>query len=445
MPTILCLYLFSAMFLPHFGHARPEYVFLLLLLIPVLRGGLGHSPLAGVRTDVVLLGLMVISGMISIVAYNATHAGSVFHWRDLMSIVGYPTYAVMIVATANVALDSRGKKTLSRYIGFAALLASLISIVQFFDIGGLNRLFLELYRSADDDIYFRNFVLDYGNRRVFGTAGNPNNWGFALTMLGLIVMARVVYHRHLTWVPHLVLILVSILMTGSRTALLGFMLGAVVIVAIGVQMGRARGGTVATALFAVLLIPIVFAVYTAQVDERQGAERFSSKQIGSLIMRFELWTATIEEYSSDMFIGRGPSKAARRKGFEDAESFHVRDNIFVSVFAQFGVVGLSLLFGFFVAQGSKLYRYARLSPPQSLFYSIGAVGVFVAWALYNTAADAFFALHPTHNFLGVYGAAIAWARPALAPAEQPASAEEDVDAWRSHEAGQSVAAGNLRS
>lgn len=410
MSLIFCGFLFTAMFFPHLGHARAEYPFVLLLLFAAVTGRAGGPVLRGVRVEILLLGLMAISGLISIVAYNTTKASAVFHWRDLMSIVRYPAYMMMILAGSSLRIDERAKSTIYGYIGVAALLASAVSIVQYFNVFGLNQIFLATYRDASDEVYVNNFVLDAGFRRIIGTAGNPNNWGFALSLLGLLTLSRVVYSRHLSWIPHLSLIFLSLLMTGSRSTLIGFLAGGLVIFGVGMRLGRARGATIATAGLAVVLIPLVFTVYTQRLQTERGADRFSTERIGSLFNRFDVWTATLREYAPDLWVGRGPAKATRRVGFASADTFHVRDNIFVSVFAQFGVLGLSLLLGFFYLQWTRLYAGVKRAPPGDLAWPLGMLGGFVSWTVYNTTADALFALHPTHTFLALYGVTIAWIR-----------------------------------
>ncbi len=422
MALILCLFLFGIIFPPRWGHFRVEYVFMAMMLFVVARrrglGGLGR----GIYPEILLLFLMVVSGLISIMAFNATTQS--FHWRDLMSIVRYPAYAVLLMAAASFEFTEERKRTFYGFIGITALLASAISVIQFFNLFGLNQTFIDLYRGIDLDTYQLSLVYDYGTRRIIGTAGNPNSWGFCMSVLGLLLMARIVFAHHLIWLPHLGLVIASILMSGSRTATLGFIAGAFVMLVAGFLRGRVRVGSIIAASVAAALLPLAFWAYTQQVGE--GADRYSTERVESLMARLEVWSATIEEYSEDFLIGRGPNKSARRIGFQSASTFHVRDNIFVSAFAQFGVVGLILLLVFFWLQAKRIWAATKLARGPDEFWAFGMVGGFVAWAIFNLMADAFFALHPSHVFLALYGITLAIVRPdEVAAVSQPAAREAE--------------------
>lgn len=406
MIFVLLGLLFAILYPPHWGHLRLEYPFVAaLVLVALQRGGIA-SLTRGIRGELVLLFLMTLSGMLSIIVFNAS--SSSFSWRDMMSIIRYPAYAVLLMSVVSYPFSERHKQSLYYFLGFSAILCSVISIIQYFNILGLNQTFVSLYRNIEQDGYYYTFVLGLGNRRVIGTAGNPNSWGFALSLIGILVMARIVFMRHLLWMPHLILVMASLLMAGSRTAMIGFIVGSGVMMVAGAMYGRIRGASIVTAMLALMVLPGVFYIYSQQTVD--AADRYSTNQIGSLLKRFEVWSATIDEYSEDFLIGRGPNKSARRVGFVDAKSFHVRDNIFVSVFAQFGILGLALLIGFFIVQWRKLWRAAKETAASDQFWILGMLGGFVSWFLFNITADAFFALHPTHLFLAIYGVTLSIAR-----------------------------------
>jgi lipid-A-disaccharide synthase-like uncharacterized protein len=359
-----------------------------------------------------------------------------------MSIVRYPSYAVLLVSVSSIVMTPDRMRVLVRFIGWTAIACSTISIFQYFNFLGLNQAFISLYRDIEIDSYYYSLVLDYGTRRVIGTAGNPNSWGFCLSVIGLLVMARIVFSRHLIWLPHLVLVAMSILLTGSRTATIGFLAGAAVMLGVGVLRGQAKGAAIVAATIAMLTIPVVFWIYTQEVAE--GADRFSTRQMGSLMARFEVWTETIKEYSNDLLIGRGPNKAARRLGFANASSYHVRDNIFISVFAQFGLLGISLLIALFWVQWRKLWRLTTSGNPDYQFWTFGMIGGFVSWCLFNLMADAFFALHPTHLFLALYGLTLAVGKASRVP-ERRAADDALAFTERAHTAAPFPEQGFIRS
>jgi O-antigen ligase len=394
----------AAIFMPHWGHARAEYPFLAILFLVALRRGAGGA-LRPIRADIVILALMVLSGILSIIAFNAFHGG--FHWRDLMSLVRYPTYAVFLIATAGFPFDERSSRSFFRFIGVIGVVCGTLSVIQYYNALGLNSWFLRMYRDIIFDEYVSNFVLEGGVRRVIGTSGNPNNWAFLLATISLLLAGRIVLAARLRWLPLLAFTLLALLMTGSRSNLIGFLAGLLAMLAVAVALHRQRRPVAAIVGGAAILLvlSLVFLAYTESMA--QDPQRFTTDRIGSFLSRIEVWRSTLTEYKSDFLLGRGPNKAARRIGFRDASSYHVRDNIFIAIFAQFGMIGVLLFLALLAVQFQALLRAAREAPASLAYWPIAMIGVLVAWVLYNMTADAFFAAQPATIFLFLHGTTIA--------------------------------------
>jgi O-antigen ligase len=404
----------AALFFPSRGHLRLEYVLVALVLVIIIAQK-GFGPFARVRRELFFLGYLTISGLISIMVYNAGEG--TFHYRDLFSVARYPVYgAVLAAAAISTRGISRSKKTLARMIGVSAIGVAIISLLQHYNPGNIDSLIRTLFPVAQAG----SFEPEYGTlaaMRLTGTTGNPNWWGFTIVATFLLVIARVFVARGLSWLPIVVLLVPCLVLTGSRTAAVAALGGIVVILALSARVGALGAGRIALSTFVALFVIGWGAYY--QLNLAADTSRFDIRNMGSLVMRFEVWTATLEEYQDDIILGRGPAKLERRYGFQDASSYAVRDNIYISFLAQYGVIGLVGFLGLCILQVVRLFALSRTCQADDRWWPIGLLGIMAAWLLFGATADSFFFVPSSNLFLILYGTALAVS---LSESESPVDA-----------------------
>jgi len=403
-------FLIAVFLFPSRGHLRLEYVLVVLLLIGVLlRGDL--SPFSKVRRELYFLAFLTIGGLVSILFHVAS--GGTFDYRDLMSIVRYPVYGAILVSVIVAApRTERSREATGMTIGFIAIAVGIISLLQHYDVGGIDSLLRTVYSTTAIGGADEPEIGSLAAGRLTGTSGNPNWWGFTIVSLFLMLTARAVTTKRLLWIPVLLLLVTSLILTGSRTAVVAALFGAGLITILGFKSGSTGiGRSMVIALFAVLVIG--WGVFY-QLNLAADANRFSIERMGSFLIRIEVWSATLDEYQNDIVLGRGPAKLDRVAGFRDASSFHVRDNIYIAFLAQFGIVGLVGFLGFSLTQIIKLFSLTRRANPPDRWWPIGMLGTMAAWMLFGVAGDSFFFVPASTILLVLYGTALVAGEPEVA-------------------------------
>jgi O-antigen ligase len=413
MAGLLCLLVLAVLMVPGYGLIRLEYP-LVIALIMIAVGGGRITRVRHILLELGLLYALMLVGALSIFVYYSAHSG--FHWRDLTSVLRLPVYGLIITGALFVPMDTRLKKLLGALIVFCSVIGTMVSIVQYFNIAGMNVVFLKIYRSNVFS-YVDQFIYGTQERRIIGTAGNPNLWGFVLTCYALFIFSRIVLARGLVLLPVLLGVIVSIAMTGSRSALLSFVIGAITILLASFRFGRTRGPL----LLAIAVMAIALPSAAIVVAQSLGSERFEAGNMESMYARFNTWSETMKEYQDDLLLGRGPTKSLRnsRTASSDASAL-VRDNNYVSAVAETGIIGLLFLLAFFAVMWRHLWRLASRVPPSDFHWVLAGLGVMTAWIAFNGTADAFNTVYLSHNVWVFYGLTLAIAYTAI-EAEEKAS------------------------
>jgi O-antigen ligase len=293
------------------------------------------------------------------------------------------------------------------------VIGTLISVVQYFNIGGVNIFFLKTYR-AHSASYLEQFIYGTQERRIIGTAGNPNLWGFVLACYAIFIFARITLSRRLLLLPILFGVIVSIAMTGSRSALLVFVIGGMTVLFASVRFVRTRGPLLVMVAVMTLALPAIV-VFVAR---NLGSERFDTQNIDSMYSRFYVWGETMKEYQDDLLLGRGPTKSLRRRGpATSATKYATSDNNYVAALVETGIIGLLLLLALFATMWAHLWRLASRVPPSDLHWVLSGLGVITAWIAFNATADAFNNVYLAHNFWVLYGVTLAIAYNSIEGAE----------------------------
>lgn len=415
---IYILLLLLVVLSPARGHLRAEYAIVSMILITTLaRRGLG--PILRVRREIGFFFFLSISGVISIAAYVSS--GGSFSPRDLLSIVRYFAYGAILAAAASV--SPRNPEKFRRQFGSAivwmSLIIAIISFAQFYNPLGINQLIKTIYPESGVE-GFAPLEGSLAASRITGTSGNPNWWGFMIAAFLLMLISRSLIGRRMLGLPILFALATALLLTGSRTAVVAVLGGAMVIGALGARTGSVRIGQIVLSGIVALFV-IGWGTYY-QLNLAADTERFNVNQMSSLIVRFEVWSQTLEEYKDDLILGRGPAKSDRRLGLQDASSFHVRDNIYVSYLAQYGLVGLFGFLGLCFYQAARLLTLASRTAAPDSWIPVGMLGVLAAWLLFGATGDSFFFVPASNFFVALYGLTIATAY--FDPAETPSTPNE---------------------
>ena len=182
--------------------------------------------------------------------------------------------------------------------------------------------------------------------RIFGYEEDQNHICAYFIMAVIISIKRIVEKRKLTpaYIVFILLIMYSILKTGSRGGLIGVLLGAFAYIIIGIKSAKAKIAIcVATALMALIVVTVVFPMLDESVQERYSVEQVEEDGGSG---RFEIWEYLLNytfEKPERMIHGSGVFStyevmANAPEGFLNG----VAHNTFIQVFHDQGLIGIML-------------------------------------------------------------------------------------------------------
>lgn len=408
--TLLSLVLLAIVFLPASGHLRAEYFVVVLAL-----GAFGISRFRRARAvgpEIVIYFLMAVFGLVSVTVYSAEQG--TFVWRDLLGVLRFVIYGMFIAAGAVLAPRSaREMNRLGTTLTVMGFLAAALTFLQYFDVGGINVPIASLYSEAGlergryDELLSGTYI-----RRATGTFGNPNWWSWLLVCLTLFLGIRTVEERRPLLAVVLGLLIASILLTGSRTALAALFAGVVVAGTAAVFAGRFTiRGAVAAILLSMFLAG-AGAMAFSQVFE--GRDRFTS-EFGSFRARVVLWQARFEQVAERPLLGTGPRKARLLSASSNLSERRFTDNTYLAVLTHFGLLGFMTFLALLATQWTRLTRLTRrMGNTPGAWVVTGTLCAFVANLVYGITADSLFFVQTSLLIGAIYGATVPYATEALA-------------------------------
>jgi O-antigen ligase len=291
--------------------------------------------------------------------------------------------------------DARGMSKLRITIALLAGGAFLLSVAQYFDFLGLNLSMARIY--APESLVFGNLdqlLAGASNRRVSGTLGNPNWWGWWILTLAIFTYCWGSSGRISRVVPLLAALSVALLLTGSRTSLVSLLVG--LGAATAAMSSRRAGGQRSTrkAAGAVVLLVMLGSGWFAMQTLYEAQERFSVRRLDSLFERFRVWERGAEVFAEHPILGTGPRKGDLLRDSPDARRVSFVDNAYLAVLARFGMVGLTLYLGFLALVSIRTLHAARAAPEALRWWPTAMFGAWAACAVFGFAADTIFAVQP---------------------------------------------------
>lgn len=182
--------------------------------------------------------------------------------------------------------------------------------------------------------------------RIFGYEEDQNQFCAYFIMAVIISIKRIVQHRKLTplYFVLIILIMYSILKTGSRGGLIGVVLGAFAYIIVGIKSVKAKVIICISAVLAAIIVVVaVFPLLPESVRERYSIEQVEEDGGSG---RFEIWEYLIE------YTFEKPERIIRGSGVMSTYSIlanapktflnGVAHNTFIQVFCDQGLIGLIL-------------------------------------------------------------------------------------------------------
>ena len=373
----------SAYFVPSSVLVRPEYFIVAGLAISgiVATGG---AVLLVIKKQIFWLAVMASLALVSL-AFQATLVE--FTARDAMISLRYFIYAFAILAGASYAFVSENSYFTVLSIFLLLILSVLISFGQYYNIFEISNYMVPIYGESAITLTTGDYW-----RRIIGTLGNPNYWGLWLAICLQIVGYRILFKRKYFEIFLFLLLLISIVMTGSRTASIAALSALIFgsfLLARQSTYNRSSGKKNSNSFFAIIAVGlfIVSLVYTLQYflsEYYADVGRFSAGNLSTLDMRFQHWKEFLSEMLNNPYqilVGRGPSKATEI-GFSD--------NMYLLLLRDFGAFSVAAYFFLWRSIFRTIYmNLVNCDGNRSDRCSI-AMLIFITVIIFDFAADAWF-------------------------------------------------------
>jgi len=209
------------------------------------------------------------------------------------------------------------------------------------------------------DVFFR-LTHDGEEARLGGFIMNPNELGM-LCAVGIACLLFNFYRRHrLAWtVVKIALLLLALILTGSRSSLVGFLL----IVFFHIQQAGNKRLKIAANLSALLalpaLVPLLF-IKQGGLDE-----------VLSMTGRLPFWHALLTEgLPREPLLGYGFMRISYGEYFQSVHTYaaQMAHNTFIQVLMNLGLVGFTIVM---IQLGATIRGFVRSSSPQLRLIGVG--------------------------------------------------------------------------
>jgi len=187
------------------------------------------------------------------------------------------------------------------------------------------------------EVFFR--LTDGGaEARLGGTMMNPNELGMLAGVGAACLIFDLYRFKKKTWtVIKILIILYALLMTGSRSSLIG------VLLIVFFHINQTRQKTLKLAIIALVAMVTPFAVYTVIL---KGGDQERLEEIMSLTGRLPFWKALITEgLPREPLLGFGFMRIDYKEFFQSAHTYpgKMTHNTFMQVLMNLGFIGFTII------------------------------------------------------------------------------------------------------
>lgn len=383
---IWCAFLF-----PPYYFFRPEYFIIVTLFF--LACATRRSVFKLVRIESFLIYSMLILAAISLMGQLLS--GYQFIYRDLMILLRYIIYSMAIIAGAYAATEIIYTKSI-KFILIAILFISIaISFLQYFDIFNVNSIMIPIYGEK-----YHTLITGESWRRIVGTIGNANYWGLWLAICLVATSSFLVLNHKIVLIPVIILLFLSIIMTGSRTAIFSSLFGVCCGIFFFVKHVESAASLKKTLFLCSLfmLFPLLF--FTTKyfiADYYDNQSRFSLDNTHTLELRVMHWSNFISEtieHPYRILIGRGSAKT-------DQTTYG--DNSYLMIFRDYGLLSVFLYIILLLRIIFRLKKGVKSSFPKIKILSTTSLLITLTFIFFDIAADAWFNVRLVIPLLFGYG------------------------------------------
>lgn len=263
---------------------------------------------------------------------------------------------IVVAAISRFNLNTEDIYKLLYVVVFSFFISSVIGLMQFYGILGLERI--------TGPYYFAERIYDVHNR-MMGTFFNPNTYGTALT-LGVIVASVLVFYEKVVFrkvfLSFLVILLsFTLALTQSRTAIIVLLIALIIVFGLNTFKSRLTFKQVAILLTGFLVVSVLFIGLLSDEIITRFATLSDIAEDASWQMRLLAWYLNLTIFYESIIFGWGPAKAIHTT---------IVDSEYILVLRRYGIFGFTFYILIYLI---PLYRSLIFQAKQGITGVIGQI------------------------------------------------------------------------
>ncbi len=376
----VCITLTPTIYIAQFPGIRAEQILVILAALAAFWAYLGGTPLPIPRSlFAAMLAGFSLCMLVSIA--NGYRTGIPIIINDFYEIYKVVMAVGIFLVVATTLVTSDDKHWGMRLLHALIVISALISLTQFFNLGGLNKYYIPYIAPTQ----YKALMKGYAWPRVVGLTGNPNRYSYMASIGALLGIILAFKYRRGRYIVSGLLCLTAMLMTRSRT---GFLFFGVILIVWIYCYSRSRPalrwrwgswllvGLITTAGVGAFLYALLF-LYPDSLTWRLK-ELFNLANSRSWQIRLRVWEEYFWLFMDRPLLGSGPSKA---------QPFRLPvDNEWLYLVKRYGLIGTAYFVAAFWIPISRTMR-ALLKDPAGPLY----LAVLVGSAVFMIPAGVFHA------------------------------------------------------
>jgi hypothetical protein len=309
---------------------------------------------------------------------NAYRVGLVVLVNDYYELFKVAVAVGIFLFTAGTIVNRDDKVWAMGLLHGLIVVSALISIAQFYDVGGLNALYVPYIAPTQ----YEALMAGYTWPRVVGLTGNPNRYAAVAALGALLGLVLLVRKRQPHYLLTSLLCVTALLMTRSRA---GFIfLGVILLVWIIAEYTLQVKGWLYVFLAVAGVGGLLYALMYLFPDSLTWRLKrlFNLAQDRSWQIRLRVWTEYFWAFMDHPLLGSGPGKGRPLR--------YPADNEWLFLLKRYGLLGTSYLTAAFVVPVQRAIR-PLLSDPAGPVY----IAVLAGTAVFMIPAGVF------HSYQGL--------------------------------------------
>ncbi len=251
--------------------------------------------------------------------------------RDFFEIIKLLKYFLIFAFVTNIDNDKINFKNYYFFTIYMFLISASVGLIQYFDLfHNFNESYIRYLNPAQFD------GMIYG-KRIVGTTGNPNDFGFLMVLASLFSLVGILWIRNVKSIfisVFLIVFVFCIVLTLSRTALICLIVG-ILFVIFWKYPKKVKLKTWSKTLLLFIPIIAIFIIVIYFFAPQQFFLRIRSainvKTESSVQIRLQIWKRELDIWKQSPLFGWGPGKTQMTR---------IVDSEWVLILRRYGLIGL---------------------------------------------------------------------------------------------------------